>query len=421
MDPGPASPWKGRCPLRLPDEPGLRFTIDMTSGDPVQRDATTRALVESAVAELRAVGQADFAMERVARGAYFSVGSVYERWPDRAALLADIGGSPIASDLAQALESAPDAATAIEWVLADGVLLPGSEILLAGHLSPVVRASSLRVWSTLLEGLQRHIPPALAWYVATYAVGNALLGAIDVGGPEPARGRVRWLLDACEMADAMPRADAGAPLPGAVDIPVVPEPTRTDDVAAALISAAQVLLQERGAAGTHTRDIAAGAGVTTGALYRRYEGKSRLLADVLLTQLAPDRYTWTWDLVQALASPDPYAGAAAVVAARMVEVLEDAPAQQVLLQVGIAARNDPALREQIAQRIAVAHSARVDMVDHFVAAGLLRSDVDPGVLAWGFQTIPVGVRATTPLGIPLDVAAAHGSIAALIAASAARG
>ena len=393
----------------------------MTPGDAVQRDATTRALVESAVAELRTVGQADFAMERVARGAFFSVGSVYERWPDRAALLADIGVNPIATDIAQGLESAPDAATAIDWVLGDEAMLLSSEILLAGHMSPVVRATSLRIWSALVDGLQRHLPPAMAWYVATYAVGNALLGAIGVRGPDPARGRTLWCLDACEVADAMPRPDAGAPPPGTVDIPVVPEPTRTDDVATALISAAQVLLQERGAAGTYTRDIAAGAGVTTGALYRRYEGKSRLLADVLLAQLAPDRYTWTWDLVLALASPDPYAGAAAVVAARMVELAEDAPAQRVLLQVGIAARNDPSLREQIAQRIAVAHSARVDMVEHFVAAGLLRADVDPGVLAWGFQTIPVGVRATTPLGIPLDVEAAHSSMAALIAASAARG
>lgn len=393
----------------------------MTPGDSAQRDATTRALVESAITELRTVGQADFAMERVARGAFFSVGSVYERWPDRAALLADIGVHPIATDIAQSLGSAGDAAAAIDWVLGDGVLLLGSEILLAGDLSPAVRATSLTVWSALVDGLQRHLSPAMVWYVATYAVGNALLGAIGVHGPEPARGRVRWFLDACEVADAMPRPDAGTPPPGAVDIPVVPDPTRTDDVATALISAAQVLLQERGAAGTHTRDIAAGAGVTTGALYRRYDGKSRLLADVLLAQLAPDRYTWTWSLVQALASPDPYAGAAAVVAARMVELAEDAPAQRVLLQVGIAARNDPSLSEQIAQRIAVAHSARVDMVEHFVAAGLLRADVDPGVLAWGFQTIPVGVRATTPLGIPLDVEAANSSMAALIAASAARG
>ena len=400
----------------------MRFTERVKPGGASDRDATTRALVDAALAELRAFGQADFAMERVARGAFYSVGSVYERWPDRNALLADIGIDPIASSIAEALESAEDATAAIEWSLGSGMptVLLGGEILLAGHTSPPARAASLAVWDALIQGLRRHLPPDMAWYVATYAVGNALLDVIGVPGPEPAVGRVRWLLDACAVAGSTPPSGTGAPVPGTVDIPVVPEPIGTDTVATALISAAQVLLQERGAVGTYTRDIAAGAGVTTGALYRRYDGKSRLLADVLLTQLAPDRYIWTWDLVRALASADPYAASAVVVVDRMREMAQDAPAQKVLLQVGIAARNDPGLRTQIGQRVDVAHRARIDMVRHFVDAGLLRTDVSPEVLAWGFQAIPVGVRATMPLGIPLDVDAANSSIAALITASAAR-
>lgn len=398
----------------------MRFTDRVKPGGASDRDATTRALVEAALAELRAFGQADFAMERVARGAYYSVGSVYERWPDRSALLADIGIDPIASSITEALQSAEDATAAIEWALGSGmptVLLAG-EILLAGHTSPPVRAASLAVWDALVEGLRRHLPPDMAWYVATYAVGNALLDVIGVPGPEPAVGRVRWLLDACAVAGSMPPSGTSAPVPGAVDIPVVPEPMRTDTVATALIAAAQVLLQEKGAAGTYTRDIAAGAGVTTGALYRRYDGKSRLLADVLLAQLAPDRYTWTWDLVRALASDDPYAASAMVVAGRMLDMAQDAPAQKVLLQVGIAARNDPGLQAQIAQRVDIAHRARVDMVRHFVDAGLLRTDVSAEVLAWGFQAIPVGIRATLPLGISLDRETSSAAISALLAAAA---
>ena len=124
--------------------------------------------------------------------------------------------------------------------------------------------------------------------------------------------------------------------------------------------------------------------------------------------------------MQALASQNPYNGAAGVVAGRLIEMAQDEPAQRVLLQVGIAARNDPLLRGQIAERIAVAHQARVDMVQHFIDAGLLRQDVSASVFAWGFQTIPVGVRATVPLGVSLDVAVVGASMAALLAAAAAR-
>ena len=392
----------------------------MAGGEPKRRGKTREALVDSAVAELLAVGQADFAMERVAKRAFFSVGSVYERWADRASLLADIAADPIATDITTALGRAPDAASSITWVLDDGCdqVLLGSEILLAGQTMPAVREASLAVWQALYGGLSRHLPPSMAWYVATYAVGNALLGVLGLPGPQPARGRVTWIVDACAASTA-PVTSGPTQGPDDVVIPVVPAPSGSDDVALALIDAARVLLREHGAVGTSTREIATGAGVGTGALYRRYEGKSRLLADVLLAQLEPDRYTWTWDLVRALASGNPYGEAAAVIAHRMITMARDLPTQRVLLQVGIAARNDPALRAQIAERVGVADQARVDMVEHFMTAGILRRDVSPGVFAWGFQTIPVGTRATLPLGIPLDEGTVAQAMYALLAAAAA--
>lgn len=372
------------------------------------------------MSELLAQGQADFTMEGAARRAFYSIGTLYSRWPDRDAVLVDIGTEVIAPSIAEALDAARTPAEALAWVLGDGqekVLLAG-EIILAGHTMLAVRPVSAQVWQSLSGSLARHLPDSMAWYIATYALGNALLGAISVRGPEPASGRNEWLADACRKVSAAPQEMAAA-APGDVDIPVVPAPTRSDDVAVALIGAAQVLLQEHGVVGTTTRDIAASAGVTTGALYRRYQGKSRLLADVLLAQLQPDRYTWTWDLVRALASDAPFSQAADVIAQRMIDVAQDVPTQRVLLQVGIAARHDPALQGQIAERIRVAHEARVDMVQHFAEAGLLRRDVTPAVLAWGFQTIPVGVRATSPVGIPLDPTLVSDAMEALLTAAAA--
>lgn len=383
------------------------------------RDATTWTLLAAARAELLAVGQAEFAMEGVARRGFYSIGSVYTRWPDREALLGDLGAEVVSPDIGEALRAASSPAAAIEWTLGDGrndVLL-ASEILLAGHTMPHVRPASLRVWEALRTGLGAYLPEGVAWYVATYAVGSALLHALGIDGPDPATGRVQWLVDACATGTDPRARTVSMPRFDTLEVPVVPGPERNDEVAIALIGAARILLEAHGAAGTSTRGIAASAGVTTGALYRRYEGKSRLLADVLLTQLEPDRYTWTWGLVRALASEDPFSDAATVLANRLLVAAEDAPAQKVLLQVGIAARSDPELRAQIAERIRIAHTARVDMVRHFAETGVLREDVSPEVFAWGFQTIPVGVRATLPIGVSLDPEAVSAAMAALLRAA----
>lgn len=386
------------------------------------RDATSETIRDAAVVELLDVGQAEFTMEGVAKGAFYAIGTLYSRWPDREALLADIALERIVPDVCATLRAAPDAASAIDWALGDGrlrVLLLG-EVMLAGHTMPEVRPASQQAWVDLVDALAQHMPASMAWYVATYAVGEALLEAIDVRGPDPARGRTRWLVDACAAVPVRGSAPASSATAPDLEVPIVPSPARTDDVTRALIDAARSLLQEQGAGGTSTRDIAAGAGVTTGALYRRYDGKSQLLADVLLTQLQPDRYAWTWELVRALAGDDPLGAAAGVIADRMLSVAQDEPAQRVLLQVGIAARSDAGLRHQIGERISAAHAARVDMVQHFIEAGLIRDDVSAQTLAWGFQTIPVGMRAAVPLGIALDEATVSASMEALLRAAAAR-
>ena len=371
--------------------------------------------------ELAAVGQADFAMEGVARRAFFSIGSIYNRWPDREALLADIAAERIAPAISRRLRASTSAEEAIDWALGRGQrdVLLAAEIMLAGHTVPALTPTAIDMWQALRGGLAERLSPSMAWYVATSAVGSALLGAVGVPGPQPAVGRVRWFMDACDSVGPV-SSPSRTGAPEGVAVPVTPDPQGSDEVARALVDAARVLLAERGAAGTSTRDIAAGAGVTTGALYRRYAGKSGLLADVLLAQLEPDRYTWTWDLVQALAGTDPFSDAAQVIGQRMIDTCADVGAQRVLLQVGIAARNDPVLRAQVVERIRVAHEPRVEMARGLASTGLVRGDVSPEVLVWGFQAIPVGVRATLPLAVPLDPDEVSASLGALLRAAAAR-
>lgn len=385
-----------------------------------EHDRTTRDLLAGARAELAAVGQADFTMDGVVRRSFYSPGALYERWPDRADLLADLGRE-VQSDLAAALNGLTDTAATIAWALDDGRDLIGlaGEVMLAGHTSDAVRPVAVETWSTLHAGLARVLPPGMAWYTAMVAIGGGLLDAIGLPGPTPPTGRVAWLVEACEVE----REQRHVPRPGSaphVDVPEVPGPARSDPTAQALIQAAQSLLAERGAEGISTRRVSAAAGVTTGAMYRRYGGKAALLSDVLLAALAPDRYAWTWELVAAFATDDPYWGAADVMTAKMLEAAHDEAAQRVLLQIGVAARNDAKLRAQVQERVLIAHHARRDMFVKAQEAGLMRSDVDPAVLAWGFQTEPVGVRVTLPLGIPIDEAAARSSMRAILTATAGR-
>ncbi len=385
-----------------------------------EHNRATRELLEAARAELRDVGQAAFTMDAVARRAYYSPGAIYQRWPDRVSLLGDVGREVLA-DLEGALAGVGDAEASISFALDDGRDLLGlaSEILIAGHTSTEIRDVSLAMWSALRTAMGRHLPPGMAWYLSIVGLGDAMLASIDIAAPLPAGPRIRWMLDACDV-EAM---GLHVPRPGALaqaDVPAVPQPARSDPTTLALIQAAQSLLAEQGAESLSTRRVSAQAGVTTGAIYRRYDGKGALLADVLLVALAPDRYEWTWELVAALASDDPYWAAADVMTAQLLAASRNEAEQRVLLQIGVAARTDTALRAQIQERVRVASEARCAMFDHLGKAGVIRADIDPAVLAWGFQSEPVGLRAIIPLGIPVDEEAATLSMRAVLTAAAAR-
>lgn len=388
----------------------------MVSGA-VRRDATTLALLEAAAAELIDVGQGAFSLESVGRRAFFSVGAVYSRWPDRGACIADVASSVARERLAAHLATSEDAEEVARLILAnpDRVFTLIGECILAAQTMPEAVAPARSLLTDLRNSLLTWMGPGMAWYCSTVAIGGALLDLMDVA--RPGLDAAPLIADACEAE--LDRSRAGGEtgiVVGPIDIPDVPLPSRSDPVAASLIEAARVVLAERGASAAGARDIASAAGVTTGALYRRYDGKSRLLADVLVTELEPDRYSWTWDLISAFAKDDPYSEAADVLAERIVDASHDRAGQQVLLQIGVAARNDPTLRAQVNQRIAVAVDARREMVDHFTKVGLLREDMDPFVVAWGFQALPIGMRATLPLIDALDPDEARASMRAVLAA-----
>lgn len=383
----------------------------------------TAALTQGAVAELLAVGQAKFTMEGAAGRSFYSVGSLYERWPDRSSLLAYLAQSPVHDMVANLVGPATDASSLLANMAGDhDVVALAGEILLSGHTDDTLRGPAVRLWETLLRGLRQHMGPGMAWYVGSTTLGNALLELIGVHGPLPSPGWSNLLLAAinaelCEETSNLGRAVDLHDAP----LPVVPAPSRQDPVALALIEGARLLLAESGVQGTSTRDIAASAGVTTGALYRRYPDKSRLIADVFWTQLEPAGYGWTWDLVQALATDDPYGASAQVMADRIVATSADSAHQRVLMQVGVAARSDPVLQNKVHAQISAAVSARGELVGQLQRVGIIRRDVDADCFAWAFQTLPVGLRALTPLGIDLDEGDVRAAMRAIMRASAEEG
>lgn len=384
---------------------------------PGRRGSTTTALLVSACEELIDVGQADFAMESVARRAFFSVGSVYERWPDRESLIADVAREMLANGIRERWGEAASADEAIRIVLDDeGRLMTLlGECMLATRTMPAVNEPARRAYADLRRALERWMGPGMAWYFATLGIGGALISLMGVRVSDPA---------ACPVfADAVVAESAGDESSGregtlvtGTQIPTVPPLSRSDPVALSLLEAARIVLAERGAGAARAREIASQAGVTTGALYRRYEGKSRLIADVLLLQLQPDRYAWTWDLLEAFDHADPYSAAAGVLSDRIEIMASDREGQEVLLQIGVAARNDEALRAEVGRRIADALDSRRGMIEQFAEVGLVRPDAAPAVLAWGFQAIPVGIRATLPLLGDLDDAEVKDAMRAMLVA-----
>lgn len=384
-------------------------------------EARSRMLT-GAQEELAAVGQAAFTMEGVARRSFYSIGTVYKYWADKNALLTDLATESIGPDVCGALASRTNPAECIVWMLDEGrsqLILVG-EVLLAGHADEQVGQVARELWSSVLEQMRRLLPSSMAWYVATYAIGNALLDVIGIPGPAPATGRVRWLTDSCSAAESIPQGVSRPSVSRDFGVPSDSVLGHHDATTLALIQAAHTVLTERGVQGASTRSIARAAGVTTGAVYRRYEAKSRLFADVLITELSPERYAWTWDLIGSFASADPYRNAAEVMTAQLITQSANAASQRVLLHLGIAARNDTALRDEIHRRIEAAQSARTSMFAHFIEVGLMRGDVDPAVFAWGFQALPVGNRVLAPLGFELDPSTVTEAMTSILSAAAER-
>ena len=140
----------------------------------------------------------------------------------------------------------------------------------------------------------------------------------------------------------------------------------------ALLTAARDVFLERGFQHASLSEVARHAGVGTPAIYRRWHTKADMAIDVVEQHLRPD--------------PIPDTGA---IRPDLIEFVRQRIAQwssplfhQVLLPVVVEAFNDPGLAERVSRRFVEYRQPRiVARIARAVAAGQLRGDTDPGMLA----------------------------------------
>src|SRR4051794_28647517 len=152
-----------------------------------------------------------------------------------------------------------------------------------------------------------------------------------------------------------------------------------DPLGARLLEAATAVFAERGYAGAHVADIAARAGVTTGAIYSRYEGKAELLAEAIEQA--------TGNEFDALFSDHRFEG-------RMEDILriagshlversegqERSKAPGMLLESFTAARHEPDVAAMLRARMGARHERLAAIVEAAKETGGIDREVDTEAL-----------------------------------------
>jgi len=157
----------------------------------------------------------------------------------------------------------------------------------------------------------------------------------------------------------------------------------TDDIRAALIEAAAEVFAEEGYSGARVQSIAERAGLTTGAIYNRFSGKSELLLEAL------DRHTnaLLYELAQA------ELGATDILETVGVALLDDeSPASALLLEAFMAARREDDIADRLRPRLADERNRLAKLVDAEKDEGVLSTELDTAAIVTFCQSVGLGMR-----------------------------
>lgn len=359
---------------------------------------------DAALTQLCLVGPDALTIEAIAERASVSVGLIYKEHHSLNTLVRDV--------LAASLPSALDAIPGVEALSRSSLgsrpehRLP-LEAILALRRFPDAHAVVKPIMDTFV---QRTGPLRCAVVLGCQAL--SLAGVVPSGSDVDAlialehRIRLGTLHDSPLRAIPLPVNDASVPHGG---------PEHDDPTSVRLRDAASQLLTES-AGRASLRDIADKAGVTTGAVYRRYGSKDDLIGDTIKARLTTERTLWAQMFFAALA--DPTKGDPASILAEFLAQASapDAAATRESIELVVAARTGPAARAALAERFSTAVMTRKAQLSMLAGLGALHHPDSADALAWAFQVAPTGARIA---GIATPMPDAHRwrpSMAALLQA-----
>lgn len=165
---------------------------------------------------------------------------------------------------------------------------------------------------------------------------------------------------------------------------MAPESDRgEDEIRTALIDAAAEVFASEGYSGARVQTIAERAGLTTGAIYNRFSGKSELLLEAL------DRHTRA--LLDDLAEAE--LGATDILQTVGVALLDDeSPASALLLESFMAARREDDIAERLRPRLADERARLAKLVDAEKGEGVLSAELDTAAVVTFCQSVGLGMR-----------------------------
>ncbi|MEQ8716993.1 MAG: helix-turn-helix domain-containing protein [Acidimicrobiales bacterium] len=163
-----------------------------------------------------------------------------------------------------------------------------------------------------------------------------------------------------------------------------------DDLGVSLVAAAAQLFAERGYERAGVADIAARAGVTTGAIYSRFDGKAALLAAAVDANLTRDLA----ELVRLDLEPTE-------ILTRLGEglVSGDVGANSLLLEAFALARREPAFADLLRQHVDEAGRRLGDLVERAKLAGTVDVTVDTAAVVAFSLSLAFGSALIASVGV----------------------
>lgn len=173
-----------------------------------------------------------------------------------------------------------------------------------------------------------------------------------------------------------------------------------DDLRRRLLDAAITVVARKGYDGARIRDIVREAGMSTGAVYGRWESKDEMVREAIAERMTA--------MAEAAQGVDRVTDLIATVASRTDGPLTEHEAAQ--LETFLAARRDADVAAGLHEALAAYRSAIQPVVDAAIKDGTVGDGFDPEAVLYFVQTVNLGLRVQRAAGVPAPDPAAWTSL-----------